>query len=118
MQKNKLKLVGVGSLVGLINGFLGGGGGVFAVVALTAFLGFAQKNAHATAILIILPISICSAIVYSASGLVDWQMTLFAAIGVVGGGIAGAFLLKKSKNKWLKLVFSFVLILAGIRMFF
>jgi len=118
MKKNKLKLIAVGGAVGLVNGFLGGGGGVFVVVALTLCLGFAQKNAHATAILIILPISICSAIIYIANGFVDWKMTLFAATGVVIGGVVGAFLLKKAKNNWLRLAFAFVLMLAGVRMFF
>ena len=118
MQKNNLKLVAIGSVVGLINGFMGGGGGIFVVLALTLVLGMSQKNAHATAIFIILPVSVASAIIYIVGGNVDWLMTLFATIGVVTGGLFGAFLLKRVDDKWLRLVFSFILIFAGVRMFF
>ena len=118
MQKNNVKLMAIGCAVGLINGFMGGGGGIFVVLALTFVLGMSQKNAQATAIFIILPVSIASAVIYIVDGNVDWAVTLYATMGVVLGGLVGAFLLKKADNKWLKLVFSFILIFAGIRMFF
>ncbi len=118
MDKNKLKLLATGSAVGLINGFMGGGGGIFVVLALTLIVGMQQKYAHATAILIILPVSVVSATVYIIGANVNWLMTLFATIGVVAGGIVGAFALKKLDDKWLKLVFAFILLLAGVRMFF
>ena len=116
MHKNWWQLAIVGSLVGLVNGFMGGGGGIFVVVALTMYLGLRQKNAHATAILIILPVSIASAIIYIINGNVDWLATLYTTIGVVGGGIFGAWLLKKIDDKWLKFIFSFILLFAGVRM--
>ena len=118
MDKNKAKLIATGGAVGLINGFMGGGGGIFVVLALTLIAGMKQKNAHATAIFIILPVSIVSATVYIIGGKVNWLMTLFATVGVVAGGIVGAFALKKVDDKWLRLVFSFILLLAGARMFF
>lgn len=118
MRKNWWQLAAVGSLVGLVNGFMGGGGGIFVVLALTMYLGLNQKNAHATAILIILPVSVASAVIYMVNGNVDWLNTLFATAGVVGGGLLGAWLLKKIDDKWLKFIFSFILILAGVRMFF
>ena len=118
MDKNKAKLIATGSAVGLINGFMGGGGGIFVVLALTFVVKMEQKNAHATAILIILPVSVASAIVYILGGNANWQMIAFATIGVVAGGVAGAFALKKIDDKWLRLFFSFSLLLAGIRMFF
>ena len=88
-----------GGVVGLVNGFLGGGGGIFAVVALTMFLGLPQKNAHATALLVILSVSVVSAAVYIFSvGLDVWQ-TLAVTAGVTAGGVLGAFLLKKADNE-------------------
>ncbi|MBQ9715809.1 MAG: sulfite exporter TauE/SafE family protein [Clostridia bacterium] len=118
MTKNNLKLVATGSVVGLINGFMGGGGGIFVVLALTMVVGLSQKYAHATAILVILPVSIASAIIYVVGGNAEWPMTLFATIGVVAGGLLGAFALKKTDDKWLRFIFSFILLFAGIRMFF
>lgn len=118
MDKNKWRLILTGGAVGLVNGFLGGGGGIFAVVALTMFLGLKQKNAHATALLIILPVSVVSAIVYIIHGGVDWVATAVVTAGVTAGGLLGALLLKKAENDKLRLVFGFILILAGVRMFF
>lgn len=117
MKKHKWQLALAGAAVGLVNGFMGGGGGVFAVIALAA-CGLAQKNAHATAILVILPITVASAVIYVLQGSVDWQNTLFAAMGVVFGGIVGAILLKKIKDDRLRPLFGAILLLAGVRMLF
>ena len=116
MQKRQWILAALGTAVGAVNGFMGGGGGVFAIVALTAVAGLQQKNAQATAILIILPTSLVSAVIYIFSGSVDWTVTLYSTIGITLGGVLGALLLKKLNNDTLKLIFGFVLILAGVRM--
>ena len=78
----------------------------------------AEKNAHATALLVILPISLISALVYLLNGSVDWEYTLFATIGVVAGGAAGALLLNRLSGNVVKLIFSLLLLASGVRMFF
>ncbi len=108
-------LVLAGVFIGVINGFFGGGGGMICVTALL-LLGLKNKNAQATAILIMLPISIASAIVYYSSGFVEWDMVLNVAIGSVIGGIVGAYLLKKLSNNVLQYIFALVVIAAGIKM--
>ena len=62
-QGENLALVLAGAGIGFINGFLGGGGGILVVCALLAILKMPQKEAHATAILVILPITLVSALV-------------------------------------------------------
>lgn len=110
-------LVVAGAIIGVINGFFGGGGGMICVPALL-LMGLSNKQAQATAILIMLPISIASAIVYYSSGFVDLNMVLYVSIGSVLGGILGAFALKKLSNNVLQYIFAFVVIAAGVRMVF
>ena len=116
--KNKWLLVILGAISGFINGFLGGGGGVLVVSMLLAIMMLPQKNAQATALLVILPLTVVSAAVYLFKGVVEWEPTLWATLGVVAGGIAGALLLSKLKSDVIKIIFAVVLILGGIKMLF
>lgn len=116
--KNKWILLIFSALAGFINGFLGGGGGVIIVALLLSVVKLHQKHAQATALLIILPLTIVSAIVYLCKGNVDWQPTLWATLGVVVGGVVGALLLSKIKGNAAKIIFAVVLIAGGVKMFF
>lgn len=114
--KNKWILVIFSAVGGFINGFLGGGGGVLIVALLLAVVKLHQKNAQATALLIILPLTLVSAVVYLVKGNVDWTPTLWATLGVVVGGVVGALLLSKLKSNVAKIIFALVLIAGGIKM--
>ena len=117
-KKQSCALLVAGVFIGFINGFLGGGGGTLLVVVLLSVLCLHQKEAHATAMLVILPISLLSALIYYLNGNVQWLPTLYVTIGVVAGGIAGAFLLNKLKGGAVKLIFALIMLIAGARMFF
>ncbi len=106
----------VGGVTGFVNGIFGGGGGMLVVPMLNYILGYNQKEAHATAILIILPLSIASGLFYSAYGKVDVKIFFPVAIGVVAGGVVGALLLKKLSSKWVLIIFSLVMAFAGIKL--
>ncbi len=108
-------LCGIG--VGAANGLFGGGGGMICV-PLLLLLGLDNKHAQATAILIMLPISLASAVTYIIGGEVEWGTTLFVAIGSVAGGLIGAYLLSKLSNKVLEYIFAFVVLGVGIRLLF
>ena len=112
-----LLLIGAGILIGSINGFFGGGGGMICVPLLLLF-GLSSKRAHATAILTMLPISVASSIVYYSYGVVDWNIFLYICCGSVLGGVIGAFILKKLSNEVLSFIFSILMIIVGIRMCF
>lgn len=116
--KNKWILIVFSALGGFINGFLGGGGGVVVVALLLSVLKLNQKYAQATALLVILPLTIVSAIVYLIKGSVDWTPTLWVTLGVVVGGILGALLLSRLKSSVAKIIFALVLIAGGVKMFF
>ena len=116
--KNKWIVVVLSAVAGFINGFLGGGGGVLIVTLLLAVVHLHQKNAQATALLVILPLTVVSAVVYLVKGNVDWVPTLWATLGVVVGGIVGALALSKLKGNAAKIIFAVVLIAGGIKMLF
>lgn len=107
-----------GVLSGLANGLFGGGGGIIIVPILMFVLGFDAKNAHATAILVILPLSIVSGLFYAFFGSLNWTIGLPVSIGVTAGGLLGALLLSKISNKWLVVIFSIIMIFAGGKMLF
>ena len=104
-----------GIAVGAANGLFGGGGGMIAVPALT-LSGVPSKKAHATAIAIILPLSLISGAVYLAKGAADPSVILPSCAGVIVGGIAGAMLLKKIDSHGLSLLFYALMIAAGLKL--
>ncbi len=115
--KNVVMITG-GIGVGFINGFFGGGGGMLCVPLLNKVLGEETKPSHATAMLIILPISIASAVTYVASGFFDLKLTLMVGGGVIAGGIVGALLLKKLNSSVISIIFAILMIAAGIKLAF
>ena len=118
-KKTKILISIIGGIfIGFINGFFGGGGGMIVVPLLIFLLGLKEKNAHATAIFIILPLSITSSIIYITKGGVNFANLGSTTIGVVLGGILGAILLNKINNKFLRVIFSLVMIVAGAKMMF
>ena len=119
VKKVKIWVVIISSAaVGFINGFFGGGGGMVCVPMLEKVLGISNKKAHATAIAVIVPLSLVSSIVYIVKTTVDWMMVLWVSTGVCVGGILGAVLLKKINAKWLRFLFAIIMILAGIKTVF
>lgn len=109
-------LLGAGLLIGVINGFFGGGGGMLLVPALGWLLKTSVKQSHATAIAVILPLSAVSAAVYLLKGVEITSTFTPVTAGVIAGGIAGALLLKKLSSKALSLVFYLLMVVAGVKM--
>ena len=106
----------VSLIIGAVNGFFGGGGGMLLVPFLVYGLSLGQKEAHATAIPIILPVSIASGITYIIKSGVNIPMLISTIIGSVTGGIIGATLLKKLPQFFTGILFSILMIIAGVRM--
>ena len=117
-SKNRLKSTLSGALAGLVNGLFGGGGGMIIVPALTKLLKREERKAHATAILIILPLSILSGIFYASFGSFDLGVGIPVIIGVTVGGVFGALILSKISSKLLTIIFAIVMMAAGVKMLF
>ena len=80
--------------------------------------GMAEKEAHATAILLILPVSFLSFLFYFFKGRYDFSVLIPTAIGVTAGGFLGAKLLGKLPAKIVNLAFAFLQLIAGLFLFF
>lgn len=107
-----------GALIGIINGFFGGGGGMIVVPLLNKLFGLEQKKAQATAMFVILPISLVSAIVYMCFHSIDFASGWPVIVGIIAGGVIGAFALNKLNNKTIKGIFIFFMLLSGTVMLF
>ena len=117
-NKGKFNLITalIGGLCGVANGFFGGGGGMLVVPLMIYFLKTETKAAHATAILVILPITLVSAIIYVAKGNLDFSLLAPVAAGVTAGGLIGAKVLGKLKVKTVTALFSLIMLAAGIKL--
>lgn len=113
--KQKIVLIVSGCVVGLINGLFGGGGGMLVVPTLIYLIKKPVKIAHATAILIILPTTLASALVYLFLGRFEVLNGLLVSGGVIAGGALGALFLGKLNPKLCGLIFSLIMLFAGIR---
>ena len=117
MKKNQGKSIVFGMGIGATNAIFGGGGGMLAVPALR-LLGHQEKQAHATAIAVILPVSALSFLWYFLGGLYDVNVLIPTAIGTVLGGLLGAKILGILPQKAVSYVFAALQALAGIWLFF
>ena len=115
-HKEKVFAVLTGSGAGIINGLFGGGGGMIVVPMLITFLKRLPKRAHATALIIILPLSLASGLLYAMFGSLNVNVVIPVGTGVVGGGVLGAILLSKLTSKWIIIIFSVVMAAAGVKM--
>ena len=117
MKKQGFFKIIFGFLIGLINGFLGAGGGMVAVPALK-FSKLSEKEAHENAVAVILPLTILSASIYLWRGSVSLTDALpYIPSGLIGA-LVGTFLMKKISTIWLTRIFGGFMIFSGIRMLF
>lgn len=105
-----------GALIGFVNGFWGGGGGMICVPLLMQIIKLPEKKAHATTLLIMLPLSIASLCVYLLSGNLEIINALKIGAGFIVGGIIGAVILKFISNVWLGIIFSIIIIAGGVKL--
>jgi len=115
MDKKKLLSIVGGALVGVLNGMLGAGGGML-VVPLLKKLGLRQTDAHATAVAVILPLSVLSAAAYLLLGHYELGQAAVYLLPGAAGALAGGLLLSKIPAPWLRKIFACFMIWAGVRM--
>ena len=114
-SKKNLTTAASGLLIGGINGLLGAGGGMIAVPMLKK-AGLEQKEAHANAVAVILPISVLSAVLYIIKGYVGIPDALpYVPTGIIGS-VLGTVILKKISPVWLKRIFGAFMVYAGVRL--
>jgi len=114
--KKYLKYIIIGLVTGAANGLFGSGGGTIAVPAMVLMLGVEEHKAHATAISIILPLTVISAFFYISNNFVNWDITWKVTLGGIAGGYIGAKLLNICPSNVLRKIFAVFMMLAGFRM--
>lgn len=114
MRKNWWGVLG-GLGAGVINGLLGAGGGMVVVPLLSA-MGVRGKRSHATALMVIVPLSAVSAVLYLVQGRVGFA----DALPWLPGSLLGAYwcsrLMPKIATGWLKLLFGGLMLWGGVRL--
>lgn len=110
------KIIAVGFAVGAASGLFGIGGGVLLVPALTLILLLEQRQAIATSLAVVLPLSLVSGIIYLQNGQGDILLSLGAGLGCMIGSIFGVMLLKRLPVETLRILFALLLFGIGLRL--
>ncbi|MDR3239342.1 MAG: sulfite exporter TauE/SafE family protein [Clostridiales bacterium] len=108
----------VGLVAGAANGLFGSGGGTILVPALEKCLGVETHKAHATALAVVLPLTLVSVFFYLGKGQTPWGTILWVSSGGVLGGFIGSRLLNKITAPWLHKIFGIFMAAAAIKMIF
>ena len=80
--------------------------------------GLRTQEAHATAILLLLPVSLLAFVLYAFRGYADFNVLIPTAIGVTAGGFLGAVFLEKLPEKKVELIFAALQAFAGFWLIF
>jgi hypothetical protein len=106
----------IGLVAGSISGFLGVGGGIVLVPALTLLLGFSMHDAIGTSLLAMAIYSVPGSAGHFLLGHVDVGLLVPIAMGSIAGAQIGARFTVKTGERKLRLLFSAFLFLVAIFM--
>ncbi len=116
MEISKTRSALSGAAAGLINGLLGAGGGMVLVPLLVGWCGLEDKKAFATAISIILPLSLTSIAVFAMrESLPLGEAWPYLLGGAIGGGLGGLLFKKMTANALHKLL-GVVILWGGVQL--
>ena len=107
-----------GALAGLVNGAFGAGGGMVLIPMFRKVCRMEEKNAFATSVAVILPMSVVSALIYLLRADMDLLTALPYLIGGTVGGFFGGKVFKNIPTIWLKRIFGLFLLYGGVRSLF
>jgi len=103
---------------GVLSGLLGIGSGALKVLAMDSAMKVPFKVSTTTSNFMIGVTAVASAVVYIQRGYIDPGLAFPIMIGVLGGSLFGAKLLKKLNVKVLRKIFVFAIILVAINMIY
>ncbi len=111
---------GVGLMfgAGTLSGLLGIGSGAFKVLAMDHAMRIPFKVSTTTSNFMIGVTAAASAGIYLRRGYIDPGITMPVTLGVLAGSLLGARLLMKARTRWLRYVFSIVIVLLGLEMIY
>ncbi len=103
-------MVLLGAATGLFSGLFGVGGGIVLVPLLVLWLGFDERRAAATSLLVIVIAASAGAITHLGYGNVDVAAALTVGIPAVGGVLIGTWLQQRIPVAVAQLLFSVLLV--------
>lgn len=124
-RQSALLLVVGGLASGFLNGLLGAGGGILAVLVLSTVLSSAnrdpsspadRRDVFANALASMLPTAAVSAARYAAHGAIRIENALTYVLPAIAGGLAGALLLDRLPVTAVRRTFIVITIFSGIVM--
>ena len=101
---------------GALSGLLGIGSGAVKVLAMDQAMKIPFKVSTTTSNFMIGVTATASAGIYLSRGYVDPALAMPVTLGVLAGSLIGTKVLVKTRTRWLRLVFSAVIVLLGIEM--
>jgi uncharacterized membrane protein YfcA len=103
---------------GALSGLLGIGSGAVKVLAMDQAMKIPFKVSTTTSNFMIGVTAAASAGVYLNRGYIDPALALPVTLGVLAGSLLGVRLLTRTRTRWLRLVFSAVIVLLGLEMIY
>jgi len=103
---------------GALSGLLGIGSGAVKVLAMDQAMKIPFKVSTTTSNLMIGVTAAASAGVYMRRGYVDPTLAMPVMLGVLAGSLVGTRVLARTRTRWLRLVFSVVIVLLGLEMLY
>jgi len=111
-----VKPITLGLIAGTVAGLFGVGGGVIVVPGLILWFGLSQARASGTSAAAIVATSAAAVMSFGLGGSIDWRVAGLILIGSVAGAWIGALLADRLNERVLAIAFSFLLLVAGVRM--
>jgi uncharacterized protein len=103
---------------GALSGLLGIGSGAVKVVAMDQAMRIPFKVSTTTSNFMIGVTAAASAGVYLSRGYIDPSLSMPVMLGVLAGSLAGSRILVEVETRWLRLIFSAVILLLGAQMIY
>ncbi len=103
---------------GALSGLLGLGSGAVKVLAMDQAMRIPFKVSTTTSNFMIGVTAAASAGIYLSRGYIDPGLSMPVMLGVLAGSLVGTRILAKAETKWLRLVFSAIILLLGAQMLY
>jgi len=113
-----LALALIGAVGGILSGLFAIGGGILMVPLLVWRSHVDQRRASATSLVAIIPTAIVSSATYLLNGEVDVIAAAFIAIGAIGGSVIGSALLRRIPLVALRWMFIVFILAVATRLLF
>jgi uncharacterized membrane protein YfcA len=114
-----LLLILIGLIAGIFSGLMGVGGGIVMIPLMVFALGFTQHEAQGTSLAVLaVPVTLIAAYNYYDAGHVNWKYAAVIAVTFIVGAYFGSKFAVSIDEGLLKKIFGVILIIVAIRLIF